>query len=152
MNCVQYFLFPINKSINQLINQSTNVICYLFPGPVFINLQENPSYRFLVFAFCDFLCFEGCVALIFVPTIVAVVFNDPVRTKYITKLRYLYNFYIFILCFVVTCIVGHNSVWHQEWRYPIRFAKRKCELKNEKYLTHYGTSQEWPNAQRQRRE
>ena len=44
-----------------------------------ILFQSQPLYRFLVVAFCTFVSFEGCVCLIFIPKIIAVLYYDPVR-------------------------------------------------------------------------
>ena len=42
-------------------------------------LVEEPTYRFLVVAFCGLVMFGGCVCLVFVPKIIAVYFYDPVN-------------------------------------------------------------------------
>merc|ERR1711871_107633 len=54
-------------------------------GPVAILFQSQPLYRFLVVAFCTFVSFEGCVCLIFIPKIIAVLYYDPTIEGYNDK-------------------------------------------------------------------
>lgn len=54
-------------------------------GPVAVILVEEPTYRFLVVAFCGLVMFGGCVCLVFVPKIIAVYFYDPESAQYTIK-------------------------------------------------------------------
>ncbi len=63
-------------------------VIFLFgEGPVAIQFQSQPTYIFLVVAFCTFVSFEGCVGLIFIPKMIAVLYYDPVKFALIESIR-----------------------------------------------------------------